>query len=80
MLRLILIILRLERQSKAFKRLRVVFKVKVPEMLIAMFLTLLLTIVAATVMYFLEGTVQPDAFGSIPRAMWWAVVTVSTVG
>lgn len=28
---------------------------------------------AASVLYVLEGELQPDAFGSIPRAMWWAV-------
>ena len=28
----------------------------------------------------LERDVQPDRFGSIPQAMWWAVVTLSTTG
>lgn len=36
--------------------------------------------VSATVMYQLEGPVQPQAFGSIPLAMWWAMETVTTVG
>jgi len=37
-------------------------------------------IVSATIAYEAEGSVQPDTFGSIPSAMWWAVVTVTTVG
>jgi voltage-gated potassium channel len=37
-------------------------------------------VVAATLEYFLEGRVQPDTFGSIPRALWWAVATLTTVG
>lgn len=40
-----------------------------------------LTLVAASVaMYMAEGDVQPEVFGSIPRAMWWSVVTLTTVG
>jgi voltage-gated potassium channel len=30
--------------------------------------------------YVLERDVQPDKFGSIPKAMWWAVVTLTTTG
>lgn len=39
-----------------------------------------LVLVAATVMYLIEGTVQPEAFGSIPLAMYWALTTLTTVG
>ncbi|TCR92963.1 cyclic nucleotide-gated ion channel [Rhizobium sp. BK376] len=35
---------------------------------------------AAVAAYVLERDVQPDQFGSIPKAMWWAVVTLSTTG
>jgi voltage-gated potassium channel len=37
-------------------------------------------VVAATLMYVIEGEGQPQAFGSIPRALWWAVTTLTTVG
>jgi voltage-gated potassium channel len=36
--------------------------------------------VAAMLLYFLEGDTKPQAFGSIARAMWWAIVTLTTVG
>jgi voltage-gated potassium channel len=36
--------------------------------------------VAALAAYLIERDVQPKAFGSIPLAMWWAVVTLSTTG
>jgi voltage-gated potassium channel len=39
-----------------------------------------MTIFAATVMHSIEGSVQPDKFGTIPQSMWWAVVTLGTVG
>ena len=37
-------------------------------------------IMASTVLYLAEHTVQPDKFGSIPDAMWWAIITLTTVG
>lgn len=36
--------------------------------------------VAAVALYLIEGDSKPEAFGSIARAMWWAVVTLTTVG
>ena len=37
-------------------------------------------IIGATALYWLEGELQPDKFGSIPRSLWWAVVTLTTIG
>jgi voltage-gated potassium channel len=34
----------------------------------------------ATAMYVVERGAQPEHFGSIPAAMWWAIQTVATVG
>jgi voltage-gated potassium channel len=34
----------------------------------------------ASLLYAIEHTVQPDKFGTIPQAMWWAIVTLGTVG
>lgn len=39
-----------------------------------------LLLFASTIMYFLERHVQPDVFGSVPAAAWWAVATLTTVG
>ena len=35
---------------------------------------------AALAAYIIERDIQPDKFGSIPLAMWWAVATLSTTG
>lgn len=35
---------------------------------------------SAVALYFVESEAQPEAFGSIPRAIWWAVATLTTVG
>lgn len=39
-----------------------------------------LIIAVATLMHEIEGNVQPEDFGSIPLAMYWAVTTLTTVG
>jgi voltage-gated potassium channel len=39
-----------------------------------------LLIGASSALYLVERDVQPDAFGSIPAAMWWAIATLTTVG
>ncbi len=36
--------------------------------------------VSAMLLYFIEGQNNPQSFGSITRALWWAVVTLTTVG
>jgi voltage-gated potassium channel len=35
---------------------------------------------AAAAMHVAERTAQPQAFGSIPASMWWAIQTIATVG
>lgn len=39
-----------------------------------------LMLLSSSALYLAERHVQPEAFGSIPRAMWWAVATLTTVG
>jgi voltage-gated potassium channel len=41
---------------------------------------LMLLLVSASLMYYVEHAYQPDTFGSIPQSMWWAVATLITVG
>lgn len=39
-----------------------------------------LILVSASLMHLIEHDAQPTKFGTIPDAMWWAVVTLTTVG
>jgi voltage-gated potassium channel len=49
--------------------------------LLASFLILVsVVLVSASFAYMAERNAQPEAFGSIPDAIWWAITTVTTVG
>lgn len=41
---------------------------------------LILLLISSTCLYIVESEAQPETFGSIPRAMWWSVATLTTVG
>jgi voltage-gated potassium channel len=40
----------------------------------------IILLLAATIEYLIEGTLQPEAFGSLPAALWWCIVTLTTTG
>ncbi len=44
------------------------------------FLSLMLVYLAACGIYYFEKEAQPEDFGTIFDAMWWAIVTLTTVG
>ena len=46
----------------------------------AMYIMAIALFMASALMYLAENTAQPEKFSSIPQAMWWAVVTLTTVG
>ena len=50
------------------------------ELQVAIVYSGVLLLASSTLMYLVEGAAQPEAFGSIPRCIWWSVSTISTVG
>lgn len=76
----ILRVAKLGRMSRAFRHVAVAVASRRDELLLSLAAGLLMMLVAATLLYLAEGAVQPDKFGSIPRAMWWAVATLTTIG
>ncbi len=57
-----------------------VLSAKREHLVITMFVLALLLVCVSSLMYFVERDVQPKAFSSIPAAMWWGVVTLTTIG
>ena len=39
-----------------------------------------IALVAASPMHLAEASVQPNKLGTIPDALWWAIVTIGTIG
>lgn len=68
------------RYSSALQTLHAVLVEKREELLIAVFAVMILLIISSSMMFYIENEVQPDAFPSIPGAMWWGVATLTTVG
>jgi len=55
-------------------------KSKKEELIISVIIVFILLVLASSAMYYVENEAQPDAFSSIPHAMWWGVATLTTVG
>jgi voltage-gated potassium channel len=73
-------VLKLTRYSVAVTTLQDVVRSEAPILLSSAFLLFLMTIFASMGIYFIESEAQPEVFGSIPAAMWWTTITITTVG
>jgi voltage-gated potassium channel len=73
-------ILKVARYSPALASVMSAVVAERKALLAALYLLLVALVMVAGIMYHLEGEAQPEAFGTIPRAMWWAIITVTTVG
>ena len=71
---------KLSRYSPAMSTLIRVLENERKPLLGAALLLLTAILFSSTVMYYAEGVAQPENFGSIPAAAWWAITTLSTVG
>lgn len=71
---------RLGQYSRALSDIGLAIKKRRFELVVSFFLALMLLTISASALYVVEGELQPEAFGSIPRAMWWATATLTTVG
>ncbi|MEB4589939.1 ion transporter [Candidatus Thiothrix sp. Deng01] len=73
-------LLKLTRYSHSLELLLAVLRQEAENLISAMFILCMLILLSATGIYLVEGHIQPDKFGSIPRSLWWATVTLATVG
>lgn len=73
-------VLKFGRYNASVSLLVRVFRSRREELLLSLVLVVTLVVISSTVMYAVEHDAQPKAFASIPAAMWWGVVTLTTVG
>lgn len=80
---------RLIRIFRIFKLFRFIYEgnlllrslwMSAPKILIFFFFVLILVISMGTVMYMVEGTNPDTGFNNIPNSIYWAIVTMTTVG
>lgn len=73
-------LLKLTRYSESTQIFFRVLRDKRDELLTTLFVVMTLLVIASSLMYFIEREAQPEEFSSIPAAMWWGVITLTTVG
>lgn len=71
-------ILKLGRYLKEANSLQAALKASRPKIIVFLFAVLMVTIILGTVMYFVES--EEAGFTSIPRSIYWTIVTLTTVG
>lgn len=76
----VLRILKLGRYNESVQILGNVLKRSRAELTTSLFLVILALILTSSFMYYAEREAQAEVFSSIPAAMWWAIVALSTTG
>ena len=73
-------VFRLTRYSSALRLLTNVLKDEVANIDAALFILMMMVILSANLVYLAEFKTQPNAFGLILEALWWAVITMTSIG
>ncbi len=73
-------ILKLTRYFASLRILLVVISKEKGSFQAVIFILIIMIVTASSGIYLVENHAQPEEFESIPKAMWWAVVTLTTVG
>jgi len=71
---------KLGRYSRSFRTMIRVLERNKESLLGAVFIIMVIIIIASSLMYQIEKTAQPEVFSSIPEAMWWGIITLATIG
>ncbi len=73
-------LLKIARYSESMSLVGHVLRSRRDVLISTVFVGFILLFFASALMYLVERETQPEGFSSIPAAMWWGVVTLTTVG
>jgi voltage-gated potassium channel len=73
-------LIKMSRYVKSLNMLDDAIVAKKEELLVSMAMIGILLLFSSSLMYLVEHVAQPDKFPSIPAALWWGVVTLTSVG
>lgn len=72
--------LKLIRYNRAMRRFHLAAKIVKEELVLFLIVTAIFIFITASGIYFFENEAQPDKFSSVFHSLWWAIVTLTTVG
>ncbi|WP_294043331.1 ion transporter, partial [Thiolapillus sp.] len=73
-------ILKLFRYNQAIGRYHRAFVIAKEELVLFSAVSMILLYLSSVGIYYFENTAQPEQFKSVFHSLWWAVVTLTTVG
>jgi voltage-gated potassium channel len=73
-------VLKLVRYNRAINHFTRAISTAKEEIFLFIFVTLILIYFSAIGIYYFENQAQPDHFSSIFDSLWWAIITLTTVG
>lgn len=73
-------ILKLVRYNSAIHQFTQAIKMVKEQIFLFLFTTLILVYFSAVGIYYFENQAQPEHFSSIFESLWWAIITLTTVG
>ena len=73
-------ILKLVRYNRAMNHFTRAISTAKEEILLFVFVTLILIYFSAVGIYYFENKAQPEHYSSIFDSLWWAIITLTTIG
>ncbi len=73
-------LLKVSRYSKSLNTIMDVIKSQMDELAMSVTAIIFFMVLSSTIVYFLEHDAQPQNFPDIPATMWWAILTMTTIG
>lgn len=73
-------VFKLLRYTKAIQRFQDAFLAVREEMALYLLATAIMVFLSSVGIYYCESDAQPENFGSVFHCLWWAIVTLTTVG